>query len=356
MATLRSLIARNLLDADFPYCLNTMVRFVTSSAAGHRCGHTAWAPHRDLALMRWGDLYRTLRRRVPDASYHHGCAVTDARMIDQHSVELRFDDSSTQRFDLVIFADGYQSLGRRLLFPDLDVHYCGYVAWRGLLDERQLTDSAPVESASARVIFRDMPGHLIPNLVPGPRGSVAQGERTVNWVAYLAMPPDELPRFLTDRFGHQHTHSLPPGGMRPEEEHRLRTLVAAQVPPYYAAIVTASRDTFAQPIYRVEPPAYYRDRLCLIGDAGAVVPPVTGSGVFRGMTNAIELVTALHADEDLNRALGAWDEAQAVMGQRLTTWGKQMEQALIWATPDLARLDAAAVEDWWNRTVPPPLT
>ena len=126
------------------------------------------------------------------------------------------------------------------------------------------------------------------------------------------------------------------------------------MPPYYAELVLASRDTFAQPIYRVEPPAYHRDRICLIGDAGAVVSPVTGSGVFRGMTNVIELVTALQAGADLDRALGAWDAAQAVMGQRLSTSGQQMEQALIWATPDLARLDAAAVEDWWNRTAPPP--
>jgi 2-polyprenyl-6-methoxyphenol hydroxylase-like FAD-dependent oxidoreductase len=142
--------------------------------------------------------------------------------------------------------------------------------------------------------------------------------------------------------------------MRPEEERRLKAWIQEQVPPYYAEILTASRDTFAQPIYRVEPPAYHRGRICLIGDAGALAPPVTGSGVVRGTTNAIELATALQAGDDLDAALAEWDEAQTATGRRFATWGRQLEQALIWATPDLASLDAAAVEEWYYRTAPIP--
>jgi 2-polyprenyl-6-methoxyphenol hydroxylase-like FAD-dependent oxidoreductase len=142
--------------------------------------------------------------------------------------------------------------------------------------------------------------------------------------------------------------------MRPEEERRLAALVMAQLPPYYAEIVGATRDTFAQPISIAEPPAYHRGRICLIGDAGAVVPPPTASGVYRGMTNALELVATLGAADDLDGSLAAWDAAQTETGRRFTTWGKQLEQALIWATPDLAQMDAAAVEEWWNRTAPPP--
>jgi 2-polyprenyl-6-methoxyphenol hydroxylase-like FAD-dependent oxidoreductase len=200
-----------------------------------------------------------------------------------------------------------------------------------------------------------MPGHLIPYYIPDPSGSVAKGERTVNWAAYVAIPPDELPQFLTDRDGRQHAHSLPPGRMRPEEESRLKELVQAQLPPYYAEIVAASRDTFAQPIYRAEAPAYHRGRFCLIGDAGELVPPVTGSGVLRGMTNAEDLVKALR-DDDLDAALLRWDAEQSTLGRRLSASGRQMEEALIWATPDLSKLDAAAVEAWYTRALstPPP--
>jgi 2-polyprenyl-6-methoxyphenol hydroxylase-like FAD-dependent oxidoreductase len=354
MATFRSLVARGLVDADLPYCHAPKSRFIVRGAADDRFGRTVWTRETDFVLMHWGDLYRALRRRVPEGSYHDGSTVVDARMLDPATVVVRFADGSEQHFDLVIFADGYRSLGRRLLFPDVALEYCGYVAWRGLLDERHLADTAPLESAIGRVMYRRSPGHLVPYFVPGPGGSTDRGTRTVNWAAYVVVPPDDLPRFLTDRNGHQHTLSLPPGLMRPEEESRLKAWIQEQVPPYYAEILTASQDTFAQPIYRAEPPAYHRGRICLIGDAGALAPPMTGSGVFRGTTNAIELATALRAGDDLDTALAAWDEAQSATGRRFAAWGRQLEQALIWATPDLASLDAAAVEEWYNRTAPIP--
>lgn len=99
-------------------------------------------------------------------------------------------------------------------------------------------------------------------------------------------------------------------------------------------------------------PAYHRGRICLIGDAGAVATPITGSGVFKGMTNAINLVAALGAANDLDAALAAWDAGQTQIGAHYTRLSVQMEEALIWATPDFSTMDAAATQAWWERTVP----
>ncbi len=347
-----SLIARDLLDVDFPFVHRPDQPFITRAAADDRLGHAPWSRPHDEAAMHWGELYRNLRRRVPDAVYHQGCTVVDAQMVTDTTVALRFDDDRRQDFDLVLFADGYQSLGRRLLFPDVSVQYRGYVAWRGLLDEHFLADSAPLEGAAPRVSYKAMTGHLIPYFVPGPGGAVARGERLVNWAAYLLVPPDALPQFLTDRDGRKHTHSLPPGAMRPAEEGRLKQLLRTQLPGYYADIVTATRDTFVQAIYTVDVPAYHRGRICLIGDAGAVATPITGSGVFKGMTNAIDLVAALGAADDLDTALAGWGAGQTRIGAHYTQLSAQMEEALIWATPDFSTMDAAETEAWWQRTVP----
>jgi 2-polyprenyl-6-methoxyphenol hydroxylase-like FAD-dependent oxidoreductase len=280
--------------------------------------------------------------------------VVEARTVDEKSVELRLEDGHIRAFDLVIFADGYQSMGRRFLFPEVEVQYRGYVAWRGFIQERALSESGPLESSMSRVCYKGMAGHLNIYFVPGPNGSVGKGERMVSWAAFLAIPPENLPRFLTDRQGQSHTHSLPPGAMRPEEEDRLKRLVREHLPTYYAEIIAASRDTFAQPIYIAEPPAYYRGRICMIGDAGAVAPPMTGSGVFKAMTNAISLAEAIRAKGEVDGALAEWNEAQTANGLRMTTWGRQLEQALIWATPDLSQLDATAAAEWWHRTAPAP--
>ena len=60
----------------------------------------------------WSDLYGNLRRRVPDSIYHAGCAVSSVKMVDGETALLQLEDGRDFIFDLVIFADGYRSMGR----------------------------------------------------------------------------------------------------------------------------------------------------------------------------------------------------------------------------------------------------
>jgi len=52
-----------------------------------------------------------------------------------------------------------------------------------------------------------------------------------------------------------------------------------------------------QLIYTVRLPAYHLGRICLIGDAGIVAQPFTGSGVFKGYNNIRDLIKALNTHE-----------------------------------------------------------
>jgi 2-polyprenyl-6-methoxyphenol hydroxylase-like FAD-dependent oxidoreductase len=42
--------------------------------------------------------------------------------------------------DIVIGADGPSSTVRKLLFPEVDITYAGYVAWRGTVKEDLLSE------------------------------------------------------------------------------------------------------------------------------------------------------------------------------------------------------------------------
>jgi 2-polyprenyl-6-methoxyphenol hydroxylase-like FAD-dependent oxidoreductase len=139
--------------------------------------------------------------------------------------------------------------------------------------------------------------------------------------------------------------------MRAEEERHLKEILIPQLPDWHADLVSATQDTFAQPIYTVDIPAYRRGRICLVGDAGAVATPMTGSGVFKAMTNAMDLTAALSADSNVDRALESWDRAQTEIGQRYLARSERMERALMWETPNLAGFDAAAAEDWYTHSV-----
>ena len=77
---LNALIERDLLDADFPYFALADMPLTVRTSADDRLGHTAWVLPVSLALLNWGDLYRNLRKRVPDESYPRGMHVVGAGM------------------------------------------------------------------------------------------------------------------------------------------------------------------------------------------------------------------------------------------------------------------------------------
>ena len=106
-----------------------------------------------------------------------------------------------------------------------------------------------------------------------------------------------------------------------------------------------------QLIYTVRMPAYHRGAACLIGDAGAVAQPFTGSGVFKGYNNVESLLEVFRDHDDPVAALEEWDQEQVRLADRLLALGDQMEQAFIWDSLDLTTADASSTEAWWHASV-----
>ena len=97
--------------------------------------------------------------------------------------------------------------------------------------------------------------------------------------------------------------------------------------------------------------AYGAGRICLAGDAGAVAPPFTGSGVFKGYQNVSGLLEELGRGQDLDQALASWSAEQVRLADRLLTLGDQMEQAFIWDSIDLRAATSDDVSAWWKAAV-----
>ena len=348
---LASLVEQNLVDADFPYLMASSTPFVVRTASEPRHGHVAWELPLNVAVFHWASLWGALRRRVPDERYHQGAPVIGATDHPFGRVALTFEDGSVVEADLVLWADGYQSLGRSLLFPEVDLSYRGYMLWRGLLLEREMDDGGALGSALPRVFYPALPGHFVAYFVPGADGSSRPGDRLVNWASFIPLAENELDSFMVDRSGARRVGTIPPGEVRPEEEDRLKALVAAQLPGFYADIVTRSENTYVQLIYTVKMPGYHYRRMCLIGDAGTVAQPFTGSGVFKGYNNVISLLEVLGRHGGLDPALDDWGAAQVTLGDRLLALGEQMEHAFIWSSLDLTEADAAQTEAWWRKAV-----
>jgi 2-polyprenyl-6-methoxyphenol hydroxylase-like FAD-dependent oxidoreductase len=79
----------------------------------------------------WEAIYRTLRAAFPEQRYHMGTAIT--RVDDAHDgmpVSADVEGRGRIEADVLVSADGAQSLTRRRLLPDVASRYAGYVAWR----------------------------------------------------------------------------------------------------------------------------------------------------------------------------------------------------------------------------------
>jgi 2,6-dihydroxypyridine 3-monooxygenase len=345
LALLHTLIERDFVDANMAHFQATKAPFVIRDS-GEAAGRLLWEQPIAAAVTNWGIVYRHLRSRIPDACYHQDHEVTAVSDPEADVVSVHFSDGHTAPFDLVVCADGQQSIGRRLLFPAQPLQYVGYILWRGLAEE-QAVAHIPLFEDRVTWAVSDA-GYCLLYLVPSRTEEVAVGKRQVNWVLYENVSDTALPGVLTDAHGIVHPTSLPPGAASAAQVAYIHDRARQQFPGYVADAVCATPTPFIQAVFDLSIPQYRRGRLCLIGDASTLCRPHAASGAVKALTNAMALADALSTSGTLDDALHAWDVAQSTEGRRLVTLGQVMGRAFVQDTPAWQQMDATAMEHWWT--------
>ncbi|MFE0058962.1 FAD-dependent monooxygenase, partial [Streptomyces sp. NPDC059003] len=272
------------LDADMPWVQLVRRRwYVRDDRAPDPRGHEIGVLPFPFRTYNWGPLWSELRRRVPESvTFRTGTTAAAVRPCPGGAaVET---DDGTERFDVVVGADGYRSVVREAAYPDLRAQYAGYLAWRGAYPEQRLKDPELwADEDCVYVVFAG--GHVIIYRIPDGAG----GHR-VNWVLYTAPPAG-----LTADLGFTTPTSLPPGGLTDALRAHLAYVADALLPPYWADLVraTAPDELFLQPMYDFTAPHYARDRVLLAGDAATVARPHTGAGAVKALQDATVLESAI---------------------------------------------------------------
>ncbi|KVC51036.1 hypothetical protein WI72_26000 [Burkholderia ubonensis] len=271
----------------------------------------------------WNVIYTALKRALPAGIVHAGESFERFEQ-DGNRVIARFASGRVEQADLLVGADGGRSSVRAQLVPDARPAYAGYVAWRGLVDERELSDSV-LRVLRERFTFQQGDAHLfLTYLVPGRDGAVEPGERRVNWVWYRRLPPDRLPALFLAQDGTQRDGSLPPGAMRDDNRLELVDAGRRMLAPTLAALVDATRAPFAQAIQDLAVDRMVFGRAVLLGDAACLVRPHTAAGVAKAAENAVDLAEALR---DVTRgtaidvALSRWEARQLAANASLAELG-----------------------------------
>jgi 2,6-dihydroxypyridine 3-monooxygenase len=226
---------------------------------------------------------------------------------------------SLRRAELVVAAEGIGSGTRAALLPEVAPRYAGYVAWRGTMAESALRPDT-FAALSDAITYQVLPGsHLLAYPIPGPAGSVVPGERLMNFVWYRNVSAgSELDRLLTDRAGHVHAVSLPPGELPPELVARLRADAAECLAPVLAEVVLGVAEPFVQAVFDIEVPRMAHGRVCLVGDAAFVARPHAGAGTAKAAADGWELAAQLVAHGGaVEPALAEWERRQLRLGRDL---------------------------------------
>lgn len=338
-----------LLDDSFAQFHIEDMPFIGKTDDGDPYGRVAWSMPMHLSVFQWSELWGQLRTHVPDESYHRSCEAVNYSILENKRLRVEFSDGKFHEFDLLIFADGYNSGGRAYLYPDAVPEYCGYILWRGLTSSDAHDVRNRLGRSVLRLSFKELSGHNVMYLIPGEGRN--KDELVINWAAYVPISRNELDDLMTDRDGILRIGTLPPGAITPENETRLKELVCRNIPSFYADLVEQTHDSYVQMIYTLTLKEYGTDRMCLIGDAGMIAQPFTGSGVFKGYHNIKGLIRCIEEEPDLDTAISNWSSLQVEEGSRILALGKQMEQAFIWSQPDFATLEEDEVRKWWKESV-----
>ena len=251
----------------------------------------------------WGRLYQLLEQQFPDERYHRE-KMFDSAVQNTHSVEALFSDGSQISSDLLIAADGIRSTVRQQVEPAAKPEYVGYMAWRGLIDERDLSCDE-VRDLFPYFTFCLPDGEQVLSYpIAGKQHQIDAGQRRCNVVWYRPAERDSaLKELLTDIDGNNNGESIAPDKVRPSVVNAMRDDAVRLLSPQHAKLVMKLERPFIQPIYDLTTATMCHGRIALIGDAAFTARPHLGVGITKAAEDSVALAEALEVHSDIPTAL-----------------------------------------------------
>lgn len=198
----------------------------------------AGARHGDFVVAHRAAVIDALTSCLPDSILHPGSEVTDVSA--DGMIEI---GDQRRQFDLVVGADGVNSLTRRRLWPSTAPRPTGITAWRWITDRPSYDGVVAIWGRTAEFGALPMPGYGT-YVYGGTRSSQTNLDSYANW-------PDPLPDLISAR---------DPGRVITDELRELRPVTA--------------------PV---------NGRVVLIGDAAHTMRPTFGQGAALALEDAVTL-------------------------------------------------------------------
>lgn len=270
-----------------------------------QCGQELWRQPIKKTSVLWGDLYQTLKKRVPSAAIYANKDVISVKS-DNNLATIQFVDGTIQQFDFIIGADGGESVVRHYIDPNFKRKYCGYIAVRGLLS----IDLLPVESQA--ILGRLQKGEFLNYWGLNTHMTcylLSSDPPLINWMWYVNKEDMHLKQLLTDKNHTPHHWSLPQGLMPDATRRALQNEAQrAQFSDDMLAIMHQTPRYFIQAISTGVSQRFVKGKVAIIGDAAHLAVPHIGGSVNLAYDDAITLSMLLSQtnNRDVQEKLDEW--------------------------------------------------
>jgi 2,6-dihydroxypyridine 3-monooxygenase len=281
-----------------------------------RDGSVVHDDRHDYLFSSWNTVYRELLACFDRSAYRLAHELVS---LELEPLTLEFSNGEVARPEVAVFADGVGSTARATLLPDVRPLYSGYVAWRGVVPETELSAQTRSVLDDAITYYVYANSHILVYPIPGRDGSVQPGERLINVVWYRNyLPGDDLHDLLLDVNGASREVSVPPGALRAEHIAEAQAVALARLPRPIAEVVLAIEGLFVQVVLDLDVPRMVFGRSCLLGDAAFVVRPHAAAGTAKAADDAWTLrETLAKYPDDPAAALAAWEPGRLALGRSL---------------------------------------
>ncbi len=271
---------------------------ISMNALEEELGAPTMAVHR-------ADLHRALLASLPEDTVRINAVCTGFEQ-DGRGVTARFADSSTARGDLLVGADGIHSVVRRAIFPNMNLRYAGYPAWRGVVGDPDFAEIDRTSETWGR----------------GERfGIVPIGGSRIYWFA---------------------TANLPAGIKRSPAQHKadlLQRFRGWHAPVEAIIAATPEEKILYNDIYDFPPlRRWSQGRVTLLGDSAHPTTPNLGQGACQAIEGSIVLARCLAEETDLSSALLRYERERRPRTAWITNTSWQFGKVAQVETPLLCAL------------------
>jgi len=274
----------------------------------------------------WGRLYQLLRNQFPSCRYHSHKILTYYEQSESDGlVSAQFADGSTIQSCLLVAADGIRSTVRQLLEPKTKPEYAGYIAWRGLINEQDLSTSERQELFPYFTFCLPEGEQVLSYPIAGEQHQISEGHRRCNVVWYRpAAKESTLQELLTDIDGNNNGESIAPDKVQPEIIAQMQRDAKDRLSPQHTALIGKLAQPFIQPIYDLTTSTMAYGRVALLGDAAFTARPHLGVGITKAAEDSLCLANALDENLSIPDALKHFDNERQSKNRRWVNQSREL--------------------------------